>query len=73
MLYELTTRYGLSRTRSQFIIGKKGRAGRFTKEDIIYALQLRVISTKAFTFVRNSRRDALPALSTLRNWIRDHP
>ena len=40
MLKELMQTYGVSRTRSQIILGKSGRAGRFVKEDIIYGLQV---------------------------------
>ena len=41
----------------------------WTKEDILHALELRTVSRKAYTFLRNTRRVPLPSLSTLKRWV----
>ena len=49
---------------------KKGKpAVRWSKDDILYALQLRTVSQKAYVYLRNTKHFPLPGVSTLRQWV----
>jgi len=44
-------------------------ATKWTKEDIVHALELRTVSRKAYKFLRTNKHVPLPGLSTLRRWV----
>jgi len=47
--------------------GKK--AIRWSKEDILHALELRTVSQKAYVYLRSNKQVPLPGVSTLRRWV----
>ncbi len=54
-----------------FLLGATKLPGHWTEEQIIQALLLRSISQRAYKFIRDQKLFPLPALSTLRLWIKD--
>ena len=41
----------------------------WSNEDILYSLELRTVSRKAYVYLRNTKHFPLPGISTLKRWV----
>ena len=49
---------------------KRGKKSvRWSKQDILEAVELRAVSKKAYVFLRNKKHFPLPGVSTLKGWV----
>ena len=63
-----------SRVWANFICDENSeKAGRFTEQEILKAIGLKRISTKAYNYMRDNRLCPLPGIGTLMGWIKEHP